>query len=366
MGNTNLNKKIVLTGGGTAGHVTPNIALLPRLKELGYEISYIGSYEGIEKKLITDFDIPYYGIATGKFRRYLDIKNLTDPFRVIKGFGEARKYLKKINPDIIFSKGGFVSVPVIRAAATLHIPCIIHESDMTPGLANKLCIPVAEKVCCNFPETMSYLPKEKAVLTGSPIREELTKGDKVAALDMCGFTANKPVILVIGGSLGAASINRAVRDALPKLLTDFQVVHICGKEKIDNMLLHTEGYIQFEYVKAELKDLFALADVVISRAGANSICELLALKKPNLLIPLPAGSSRGDQILNAKSFEAQGYSMVIDDDDLSPDLLTEKVTELYFTRQTFIDAMSKSHQLGSVTTITNLIEETCAAKRSYK
>ena len=366
MGNTNLNKKIVLTGGGTAGHVTPNIALLPRLKELGYEISYIGSYEGIEKKLITDFDIPYYGIATGKFRRYLDIKNLTDPFRVIKGFGEARKYLKKINPDIIFSKGGFVSVPVIRAAATLHIPCIIHESDMTPGLANKLCIPVAEKVCCNFPETMSYLPKEKAVLTGSPIREELTKGDKVAALDMCGFTANKPVILVIGGSLGAASINRAVRDALPKLLTDFQVVHICGKEKIDNMLLHTEGYIQFEYVKAELKDLFALADVVISRAGANSICELLALKKPNLLIPLPAGSSRGDQILNAKSFEAQGYSMVIDDDDLSPDLLTEKVTELYFTRQTFIDAMSKSHQLGSVTTITNLIEETCAAKRSQK
>ena len=364
MGNTNLNKKIVLTGGGTAGHVTPNIALLPRLKELGYEISYIGSYEGIEKKLITDFDIPYYGIATGKFRRYLDIKNLTDPFRVIKGFGEARKYLKKINPDIIFSKGGFVSVPVIRAAATLHIPCIIHESDMTPGRANKLCIPVAEKVCCNFPETMSYLPKEKAVLTGSPIREELTKGDKVAALDMCGFTANKPVILVIGGSLGAASINRAVRDALPKLLTDFQVVHICGKEKIDNMLLHTEGYIQFEYVKAELKDLFAMADVVISRAGANSICELLALKKPNLLIPLPAGSSRGDQILNAKSFEAQGYSMVIDDDDLSPDLLTEKVTELYFTRQTFIDAMSKSHQLGSVTTITNLIEETCAAKRS--
>lgn len=364
MGNTNSNKKIVLTGGGTAGHVTPNIALLPRLKELGYEISYIGSYEGIEKKLITDFDIPYYGIATGKFRRYLDIKNLTDPFRVIKGFGEARKYLKKINPDIIFSKGGFVSVPVIRAAATLHIPCIIHESDMTPGLANKLCIPVAEKVCCNFPETMSYLPKEKAVLTGSPIREELSKGDKVAALDMCGFTANKPVILVIGGSLGAASINRAVRDALPKLLTDFQVVHICGKEKIDNMLLHTEGYIQFEYVKAELKDLFALADVVISRAGANSICELLALKKPNLLIPLPAGSSRGDQILNAKSFEAQGYSMVIDDDDLSPELLTEKVTELYFTRQTFIDAMSKSHQLGSVTTITNLIEETCAAKRS--
>lgn len=361
MSNLNTTKKIVLTGGGTAGHVTPNIALLPYLKESGFEISYIGSYDGIEKKLITDFDIPYYGIATGKFRRYLDIKNLTDPFRVIKGFSEARKYLKKIKPDVIFSKGGFVSVPVVRAAASLHIPCIIHESDMTPGLANKLCIPVAKKVCCNFPETLSMLPKDKAVLTGSPIRDELKKGDKLAALDMCKFTANKPIIMVIGGSLGAASINQAVRDALPKLLHDFQIVHICGKDKIDNMLLHKEGYIQFEYVKSELKDLFAMADVVISRAGANSICELLALKKPNLLIPLSASSSRGDQILNAKSFESQGYSMVIDDDYLSADLLAEKITELYFTRQTYIDAMSRSNQLNSVKTIMRIITDTVQA-----
>lgn len=358
MSNLNTTKKIVLTGGGTAGHVTPNIALLPYLKESGFEISYIGSYDGIEKKLITDFDIPYYGIATGKFRRYLDIKNLTDPFRVMKGFSEARKYLKKIKPDVIFSKGGFVSVPVVRAAASLHIPCIIHESDMTPGLANKLCISVAKKVCCNFPETLSMIPKDKAVLTGSPIRDELKKGDKLAALDMCKFTANKPIIMVIGGSLGAASINQAVRDALPKLLHDFQIVHICGKDKIDNMLLHTEGYIQFEYVKSELKDLFAMADMVISRAGANSICELLALKKPNLLIPLSASSSRGDQILNAKSFESQGYSMVIDDDYLSADLLAEKITELYFTRQTYIDAMSRSNQLNSVKTIMRIITDT--------
>lgn len=358
MGSSLKTKKIVLTGGGTAGHVTPNIALLPHLKEAGFEVSYIGSYDGIEKKLIADFDIPYYGIATGKFRRYFDVKNLTDPFRVIKGFGEARKYLKKIQPDIIFSKGGFVSVPVVRAAASLHIPCIIHESDMTPGLANKLCIPVAQKVCCNFPETLAMLPKDKAVLTGSPIREELTKGNKIAALDFCGFTANKPVIMVIGGSLGAASVNQAVRDALPRLLEDFQVVHICGKDKIDNTLLNKEGYVQFEYVKAELKDLFAMADLVISRAGANSICELLALKKPNLLIPLSANSSRGDQILNAKSFESQGYSMVIDDDSLSAEILAEKVLELYFTRQTYIDAMSKSNQLSSIKTVMRLIENT--------
>ena len=356
------NKKIVLTGGGTAGHVTPNIALIPHLQDADFEISYIGSYDGIEKKLIADFDIPYYGIATGKFRRYLDIKNLTDPFRVIKGFAEARKYLKKIQPDVVFSKGGFVSVPVVRAAASLKIPCIIHESDMTPGLANKLCIPVSKKVCCNFPETYNMLPKEKAVLTGSPIREELTKGDKIAALDLCGFSANKPVIMVIGGSLGAASVNKAVREALPKLLKDFQIVHICGKDKIDHTLLGTEGYVQFEYVKADLKDLFAMADIVVSRAGANSICEILALRKPNLLIPLSANSSRGDQILNAKSFESQGYSMVIDDDSLTADLLTEKILELYFTRQTYIDAMGRSNQLGAIKTIMRLIKEEAASR----
>ena len=337
-------KKIVLTGGGTAGHVTPNIALLPALREAGFDPYYMGSYEGIEKKLIADFDVPYTGIATGKFRRYLDIKNLTDPFRVLKGFAEARKYLKELAPDVVFSKGGFVSVPVVRAAASLGIPCIIHESDMTPGLANKLCFPVASRVCCNFPETLQMLPEGKGVLTGSPIRSELKSGNKLAGLEMCGFTAQKPVIMVIGGSLGAAAVNKAVREALPRLLEDFQVVHLCGKDKIDNLLLTTPGYKQFEYVKGELKDLFAMADLVISRAGANAICELLALHKPNILIPLPARSSRGDQILNAKSFEAQGFSLVIDEDDLTTHLLVEKVTELFFTRQSYYDTMSRSGQ----------------------
>lgn len=351
-------KKIVLTGGGTAGHVTPNIALIPRLRELDYEIYYIGSYEGIEKKLIADFDIPYYGIATGKFRRYFDPKNFTDPFRVMKGYSEARKYLKQIQPNIVFSKGGFVSVPVVRAAASLEIPCIIHESDMTPGLANKLCIPIADKICCNFPETIQTLPEGKAVLTGSPIREELAKGNKIAAYELCSFTSNKPVVMVIGGSLGAEAINKSVRDSLPKLLEDFQVVHICGKDKVDNLMLNIHGYKQFEYLKSELKDVFAMADVVVSRAGANSICELLALKKPNLLIPLSAHSSRGDQILNAKSFESQGFSLVIDEDYLTENLLVEKIHELYFTRQTYMDAMSRSNQLGSIKTITELIEDT--------
>ncbi len=355
-------KRIVFTGGGSAGHVTPNIALFPKLKSMGYDIHYIGSYEGIEKKLIEDYRIPYYGISTGKLRRYFDIKNFSDPFRVMKGFVEARKILKTLKPDIVFSKGGFVSVPVVRAAAMQKIPCIIHESDMTPGLANNLCIPVAQKICCNFPETLQSLPAEKAILTGSPIRNELTKGDKQKGLEMCGFTTAKPVIMVIGGSLGAAEVNKLVREALPKLLEDFQIVHICGKDKIDNLLLKTDGYKQFEFVKDALKDLFAMADIVISRAGANAICELLTLRKPNLLIPLPAHASRGDQILNAKSFEAQGFSMVADEDYLTAVTLTEKVHELYFTRQSYIDAMQNSRIKDSTDTIIALIEDTVKEK----
>lgn len=350
-------KKIVLTGGGTAGHVTPNIALLPALKEADYEVTYIGSYDGIEKKLIEDFGVPYVGISTGKLRRYLDIKNFSDPFRVIKGFAEARKALKEIKPDVVFSKGGFVSVPVVRAAASLKIPCIIHESDMTPGLANKLCIPVAKKICCNFPETLKGLPENKAVLTGSPIRKELTEGSREEGLKMCGFDGSKPVIMVIGGSQGASNVNKAVRDALPKLLEEFNVVHLTGKGKVDNLLLNTVGYIQFEYIKSELKDLFAMADLVISRAGANAICELLALKKPNILIPLPSAKSRGDQLLNAKSFEEQGYSIVLQEDDITTELLVQKVHELYENRATYMDAMSHSKQIDSIDTIMDLIKE---------
>ncbi len=357
-----MGKKIVLTGGGTAGHVTPNMALIPRLRELGYEISYMGSYDGIEKKLMEDFNLPYYGIATGKFRRYFDPKNFSDPFRVIKGMREARKYLKEINPDVVFSKGGFVSVPVVRAAGSLGIPCIIHESDMTPGLANKLCISVAKKVCCISPETLQQLPPSKAVLTGSPIRQELSSGSREAAYKLCGFDSSKPVIMVVGGSQGSAAINQAVRDVLPELLTDFQVVHLCGKEKMDNLLLTTPGYKQFEYIKSEMKDLFAMADMVISRAGANAISELLSLKKPNILIPLPSTSSRGDQLLNARSFESQGFSIVIDEDDLTNKLLLEKVQELYFNRKTYVDAMRKSSQRDAIGVIVGLIENAVSEK----
>ena len=246
---------------------------------------------------------------------------------MINGYREARKFLKKYKPDVVFSKGGFVSVPVVRAAGSLHIPCVIHESDMTPGLANKLCFRAAKKICCNFPETLEMLPKGKAVLTGTPIRGELFTGDKARGLEICGFTADKPVLMIMGGSQGSVSVNNAVRGNLPELLETFQIVHLCGKGHFDESLGDVEGYCQFEYVKEDLKHLFAAADLLVSRAGANAICEILALGKPSLLIPLPTKGSRGDQILNANSFAEQGFSEVLEDEKAS-DQIVAKVTAL--------------------------------------
>ncbi len=356
-------KKIVLTGGGTAGHVTPNIALFPGLRERGYDISYIGSYDGIEKKLIEEFNVPYYGVSTGKLRRYLTIENLKEPYRILKGCQEAKKILAGIKPDVIFSKGGFVSVPVLRAAKTLKIPAIIHESDMTPGLANRLSIPWADKVCYNFPETADHLPKDKGVLTGTPLRKELLTGDKITALNFTGLSANKPVIMVIGGSLGSAAINQAVRNILPELLKDFQVVHLCGKGKLDESLMNTPGYVQYEYIKKELADLFALSSLVISRAGANAICELLALKKPNILIPLPKAQSRGDQILNAASFEKQGFSAVLTEETWTEETLLTTIRSVYKKREQYITTMTNAQTIPSITRILELIDEAVSEKK---
>ena len=354
-------KKIVLTGGGTAGHVTPNIALNPELQKQGYEVHYIGSYDGIEKKLIEKLNIPYYGISSGKLRRYIDLKNLSDPFKVIKGLAQARRLLGKIKPDVVFSKGGFVSVPVVLAAKSRKIPCIIHESDMTPGLANKICIPCAQRVCTNFPETLKHLPAEKAVLTGSPIRTELFNGNKEKGLKFCGFDDSKPVILIIGGSLGAVAVNNAVRAILPQLLEKFQIIHLCGKGKLDESLKDVKGYVQFEYIHDELSDLMAASDIFISRAGANAICEILALRKPNILIPLSAQASRGDQILNAASFEKQGYSIVIQEEDITDEKLLAAVNDAYTNKDKYITAMKRSQLNNSIEKITGLIST--AAKK---
>jgi len=350
-------KKIILTGGGTAGHVTPNIALMPRLKGLGYEISYIGSYHGIEKGLIEKENIPYYAISSGKLRRYFDPKNFSDPLKVVKGYAQARRLMFKLKPDIVFSKGGFVSVPVVLAARHARIPVIIHESDITPGLANKLAIPSASKICCNFPETLEHLPEGKAIVSGSPIRQELLHGDKEKAYTYTGFSQEHPVILIIGGSQGSQVINEAVRRLLPTLLQSWQIIHLCGKGNLDPTLHHTTGYVQYEYINEELADLFSIADLVISRAGANAICELQALCKPNILIPLSKAASRGDQILNANSFRKQGFSYVLEEENLSEDSLAQAISTVWENRRTYVQAMQESQKANAIDIIIDLIEE---------
>lgn len=350
-------KRIILTGGGTAGHVTPNIALIPRLKEEGYDIHYIGSYNGIEKKLIEDMRIPYHGISSGKLRRYFDVKNFSDPFRVIKGCGEASRLVKSLKPDVVFSKGGFVSVPVVLAAKKHKVPAIIHESDMSPGLANKLCIPSAVKICCNFPEAMEHLPKDKAVLTGTPIRQELFQGDPLEAIRFTGLSANKPTILVVGGSTGSVKVNEAVRGCLDELLKTYQIIHLCGKDKVDPAFENRSGYVQYEYIKKELSSLLAFADIVISRAGANAICELQALAKPNVLIPLGSSASRGDQLLNAESFQKQGFSHVLLEENLTNATLLEAVREVYDHRSDYRKTMEASRMSNSIDIIMDLIHD---------
>ncbi len=349
-------KKIVLTGGGTAGHCVPNLALVPSLREAGFEISYIGSHDGIEKKLVEAEGIPYYSISTGKLRRYFDLKNVTDAFRVIKGFSEAKALLRKLRPDIVFSKGGFVSVPVVRASGSLKIPVIIHESDMTPGLANKLCIPVAKKVCCSFKETLANLPAEKAVHTGSPVRASLFSGDKERAKKFSMLRDNDfPVILVTGGSLGAASLNETVRRALPELLKKYNIIHLCGRGKLDPTI-NLMGYVQYDYIDKEMPDLFAYADLVLSRAGSNAIFEILSLKKPNILVPLSARASRGDQVDNAASFKRNGYSYVIQDEDLNETTLENGITEVLANKEKYIEKMNTAPESNAVETIVELIK----------
>lgn len=350
-------KKIVLTGGGTSGHITPNIALLPKLKENNFEVVYIGSVKGIEKDLIEKENIKYYGISSGKLRRYFDLKNFTDPFNVIRGYFEARRVLKQERPDLVFSKGGFVTVPVVLAAKHLKIPVIIHESDVTPGLANKISIPAATYICVNFPETLTYLPKNKGVLTGIPIRQELFEGDIIKAKEKLNFTEDKPVLLVIGGSLGSVFINNILRESMDELGKQFNIIHICGKNNCSKDFKNVSYYKQFEYVREELKDFFAFSDIIISRAGANSIAEILALRKPNILIPLSAKASRGDQILNANSYKKQGFSEVLFEESLSKEEFIKMIKEVYLNKDKYIKNMLNSELRDGLSLIVELINK---------
>ncbi len=350
-----MKNKILLTGGGSAGHITVNLALIPLLIQSGWEVIYIGSFAGIERELITNFPkVTYYAIPTGKLRRYFDKQNFSDVFRVLKGILEAYKIIHHEQPKIVFSKGGFVSVPVVLGSRLNNVPVITHESDLTPGLANRINMNFAQKICTTFPETLQHLPKDKGEFIGAIVRPELKEGDRERGRTFCQFDSTKPVILVTGGSLGSVYINQTVRLLLNKLLTEFQIIHICGKGNIDRSLEH-QGYKQFEYVANELADLMCLADLVISRAGSNFIFEFLALKKPMILIPLPKKSSRGDQIDNAQVFEKQGYVEVILEENLTKDSLLNTIQAVYSNRENYIKKMDNRNSDRSLARLFDLI-----------
>ncbi|BCG59997.1 UDP-N-acetylglucosamine--N-acetylmuramyl-(pentapeptide) pyrophosphoryl-undecaprenol N-acetylglucosamine transferase 2 [Paenibacillus sp. URB8-2] len=322
-------KKIIFTGGGSAGHVTVNIALMPEFIRAGWVTEYIGSVDGIERQLITsNFNVKYHSISTGKLRRYVDWQNVKDPFKVVKGIFQAYQLIKKLKPNIVFSKGGFVSVPVVIGAWLNKIPVIIHESDLTPGLANKLASPFASLICTTFLETASAFNNHKCHYIGPVLRDELTKGNAERGRAFVGFSnINKPTILIMGGSLGARKINNVIRESLSQLTKRFRVIHLCGKGHLDSSISNSD-YRQYEYINEELPDILAMCDFVISRAGSNSIFEFLSLKKPMILIPLTKEQSRGDQLLNAGSFESKGYCKVLHEEQLNTDSLIASVYDL--------------------------------------
>jgi UDP-N-acetylglucosamine--N-acetylmuramyl-(pentapeptide) pyrophosphoryl-undecaprenol N-acetylglucosamine transferase len=353
-------KRIVLTGGGTAGHVTPNLALIPRLIADGWDVHYIGEEDGVERKLVANADgVSYHCVACGKLRRYFDIRNFTDPVRVLQGVGQAARLMRRLKPDIVFSKGGFVSVPVVYGARIHKIPIVIHESDMTPGLANRLSAPFAKKILCTFPEAAKMLG-DKGLHTGTPIRPEILSGNRERGLRAFGMTDGRPVLMVTGGSSGAQAINRALRDALSKLLESFQVLHLCGPGNADSAFEGTAGYVQREYLDHEMADAYACANIVVSRAGSNTLCELLALRKPTLLVPYPKGASRGDQIVNARSFEARGLSHVLMQEDMTAESLTAAIINLYKERGTLFENMDREPTGNGVD---NVLREIYAAAK---
>ena len=349
-----MGKTILFTGGGSAGHVTPNLALIARLRAEGYNIEYIGSKDGIERELVEKENSPYHAIDCGKLRRYFDLKNFSDPFRVLKGIWQAKRIIKKIKPDAVFSKGGFVSVPVVIAARN-KAPVITHESDYTPGLANRISMRFADTVCVTFEDTLAHV-KGKGIHTGTPIRPALYEGDAKRGLDFAGLDGIKPVLLIMGGSLGAQAINDTLRAALPRILRCFDVIHLCGKGKLDASICEA-GYKQYEYISEELPDLLSAADVILSRAGANAVFEFLALCKPALLVPLPLSASRGDQILNAGYFARRGFAMVLEQERLTPDSLFDALSELYDRRLSFISEMNKEEKADGTDEVLTVLRE---------
>lgn len=344
--------KIVLTGGGTGGHVIPNLSLIPELKKHFDKVYYLGG-NGIEKELVQkNPDIKFVEIPTCKTNKSCKLCNITFPFKLLSCVHKIKKILKKIKPDIVFSKGGYVSLPVCIASYLLKIPVVSHESDMTMGKANKVIYKLSSKMCTTFEKTSENL--KKAVCTGSPIRENLDKGQKEIGLKMTGLKDDLPFVLVTGGSTGAEKLNEVVFSSLKTLTKKYNIIHLVGKNK--GKKINSPHYFQMEFC-SNIEHLFATADVVVSRAGSNAICELLYLKKPMLLIPLPKSkSSRGDQVDNAKYFEEKGLACVLYQEDLSPATLEKNIDQL-FAHKTKISNIYSNGNKNIVNVILNVIKK---------
>ncbi len=353
-------RKVVLTGGGTAGHVTPNLALLPSLRERGWQVEYVGSRQGIERRLAAEAGLRYHGVRSGKLRRYLSWQNVVDPLRILAGIVEAAFLLHRLKPDVVFSKGGFVGVPVVVGAWLNRIPVVVHESDLTPGLANRLCFPFASRICLSFDETPPTGLRGKQVVTGTPVRPSLLEGDRQRAIGRFGLQADRRTVLVFGGSQGARAINELVREALPLFGEDLQVLHVCGPGNLDAALDERVGYRQFEYLDDSFADAFACADVAVSRAGANSLAELIALRQPALVIPLPLAASRGDQIDNARLFVEKGYGMAAVQSELTPTGLLERIREVLERSPEFEAAMRRGGAASPAERILDQLEQVVA------
>ena len=350
-------KKIVLTGGGTLGHVTPHLALIPHLKEAGYEIHYVGTENGMEApKMKAVEGVTYHAVKSGKLRRYFSWQNFTDPFRVVAGAFQSAHLMGKIKPDVVFSKGGFVAVPVVFGAWLRRIPVLCHESDLTPGLANKLCKPFAKRFATTFPECAETLGK-KAEMTGTPLRPELFRGSREKGLALAGFDGSKPVLLMMGGSSGAQSVNACLRKTLDELTGTFDILHVCGKGNLEPSLDGKKGYKQVEFLDAELPDALACTDLVMSRAGANALCEFQALGRPMLLIPYPKGASRGDQILNAKSLQKRGLCLVLLQENMTKESMVQAVMETWEDREKLTEALKNAPPADGTKRVLELIEE---------
>lgn len=332
--------KIVLTGGGTAGHVLPHFAMLHLYKEAGWEILYIGS-AGIEKQLASNEGLRFREIRAGKLRRHLSFQNLLDIFWVLWGILQSLKIMHKERPQLVFSKGGYVSVPVAVAASLLKIPVITHESDLSPGLANRIITKFSKKILCAFPETVKQLPAQKGQWVGLPVRNDLHLGNKETGFELCHFWSDdpRPVILIMGGSQGATRINQAIEKTSSKILESFRLIHLTGKGKPTGLV--KDGYKEFEFVSDELKHLLAISDFVICRSGANTIFELLSLQIPMLMVPLEI-ASRGDQVENALFFAKNNWGLILRESTLSPEKLLESLDELRDKAPSIKTAMKKS------------------------